>query len=1747
MVKKKISPIIIITILFAIAIITAATVFFTKNNEGYRTISVIETSGNVVVVKDGIEYRAYSGMMLQEGYEIITSGNSYVRMCLDGDKYIKVESGSKLVFEKLGFLGSGKTKINLERGSMTSELVAPLKENEDYVVNTPNAVLAVRGTFFRVDLKPTESGELVADVITYGGSVATKKIEPNGEISKEEVVVDAGRKVCINMDQEKTSYVVGGVKIEDDSDTQGVVKTEPIKVEDISDEDMIDIYYSVQNGHKLFVTEEEVQEKIKERKIEIEEYVSVYKKAEEVQKKQEGKIVEKEVYADDSKSIAIAPDNNVQGDNQIITGIAPTDGESVHIHLYVESVTKEETCTVDGEKTFACECGDSYTEPIPFTGHTLEMGGTTQCHRKCTKCDVAIEDGTMHVYTEKVTVEPTCTLVGTKTYTCECGHIFTEEIPMIEHIKVMGGTVDCHGKCSVCDAVTEDGAMHVYTETVTKEATHKETGEKAYACECGYSYQVSIPAYEHVKVKGGTEDCHSKCSECGDILEDGVSHIYSETILLEPTCTQEGTKELRCECGYYQIVLVSELGHDYADEYTVDVEPTCTQVGSKSRHCSRCESLSGQTQIPMIAHTEETGGSAECHSKCSVCGKVTQDGTMHSYTESVVTEATCVDVGSKLYACQCGYQYNKEIPALGHNYNEEYTIDIEPTCTKEGSKSRQCSRCDSITDVTEIAAIGHDYQYKTDVATDDKDGREYEKCNNCGDEINEKVIIGVNPINFPDEVVRAYVKDNFDIDGDNGLKQDEIAGAINISIELEGTENITSLKGIEYLTSLEMLSVSDASGVSDGEIDVTNNVALTTIAIPNAAITKLDVSNNKELQMLVLTNTDITELDISANDDLFYLYVDDSELKTLDASDKSNLQYLYASRSKLENINVDNCSSLQNLEISKTNLTSLDASTLTGLHELSCANTDITELDLSSSSLLETLYIEGCDKIVNLDISGTKITSIDNLSGLTMLQTLDISDTGYTEINVQSNTALVTLTARNCQSLVSVNSKINEGNTNALTNVDVSGCTNLKIVNLSRCNNIKTLNTSTLDNLTELDMDYNQNIASLDLSNNAKLQILKLSSAKALDELNISGCSELVDLKVTNSKLASLEVTDCTKLTTLNVTDNASLSVLTISGCTELNTTNMTGNIALDTLTINDCGVTTIANLSECTILTTLDLNNCTVLETLDLYGMSELQYVDISSCTSLEDIDFTGCAGVSTLVMSKASIAELNVSGLVGLLEIYMDNSSGFDTLDVSACSGITSIDMTNCSDIKTFNAEGCSALSSVTFSGCTGLKNIYIGGTAFTTLGINQLTALETINASNCQSLTNFSATGNDNLETVSVSGCGVLTNLNLANCSSLVSIDTLNSTKIEFITITGSEALKTLNLSGLATLQTITATSLTALESLNLSGCTAMIRYDVAGCVSLKTLDLSGCTSLTSIDMSGCSDLTSLITLDVSRNGSLTHLDISTLTALSSIIVANSGNMKYIDISNTQLTGIDTSGMYNVENYICRNATQLISINLSNSATKLKMLDMAGTAQLKGGVNINSFTNLETLDISGWDINSLDLISSLKGTLKTLKVNNTQLTGFSPAEFASLKTLECKNIKMTTFSANNSALEYLDISENALLTQVNVEQTTALKTFIADDCSSLTTVYIWGNALLESISLKNNQVMGHVQPQSNPYLTVLDFTGAVAMISTNTMSLEGSGTSSGSLTIIVTGSPITRSNFTAGWNDSYMTIVN
>ena len=82
----------------------------------------------------------------------------------------------------------------------------------------------------------------------------------------------------------------------------------------------------------------------------------------------------------------------------------------------------------------------------------------------------------------------------------------------------------------------------------------------------------------------------------------------------------------------------------------------------------------------------------------------------HRYGEWViVTEPKCEESGSRRKVCAvCEDEVTDEIPAKGHTWSEDYTVDKAPTCTEVGVKSIRCSECEAVKEGTEtvIPAVG---------------------------------------------------------------------------------------------------------------------------------------------------------------------------------------------------------------------------------------------------------------------------------------------------------------------------------------------------------------------------------------------------------------------------------------------------------------------------------------------------------------------------------------------------------------------------------------------------------------------------------------------------------------------------------------------------------------------------------------------------------------------------------------------------------------------------------------------------------------------------------------------------------------------------------------------------------------------------------------------------------------------------------------------------------------------------------
>lgn len=442
-------------LLCAVAILIATVIvmpFFSKE-EAYRTITVFEVSGTVGVVKDGIEYEAYPGMHLQEGHVIVTSEDSYARLVLDDDKYVKVEAGSRLEFETLGLLGTKKTRLKLDRGAITSEIVNPLDADEEYVVNTPNAVLAVRGTFFRVDLRVTKNGEIDTNVYTYGGKVASNRVMPTGEVVEEEVIVDAGFMTAIRMDALETIYIVGMAESPTGEAVEETKKnTVPIEPAIIPDDDLVDMYFASENGHEMFLSTDEITENIEERDLSVEEQVPVYDKANEVKTQ-----LQEESDAENNTSTALIPDD--RGEAVEDTEVVVEENDEPPVEEVVENVETEDV-VVEVEEEIIPE------EVVQETPEQVVVVTPAPVVPPVSTEEPETEAPHTHEYVSQITTPATCTDVGEKIYTCTCGDSYTEEITAIGHSEVteyIDGTASADGLrrvyCENCDETYEEETL----------------------------------------------------------------------------------------------------------------------------------------------------------------------------------------------------------------------------------------------------------------------------------------------------------------------------------------------------------------------------------------------------------------------------------------------------------------------------------------------------------------------------------------------------------------------------------------------------------------------------------------------------------------------------------------------------------------------------------------------------------------------------------------------------------------------------------------------------------------------------------------------------------------------------------------------------------------------------------------------------------------------------------------------------------------------------------------------------------------------------------------------------------------------------------------------------------------------------------------------------------------------------------------------------------------------------------------
>ena len=300
----------------------------------------------------------------------------------------------------------------------------------------------------------------------------------------------------------------------------------------------------------------------------------------------------------------------------------------------------------------------------------------------------------IHNYVSTITKKATCAEEGEITYTC----IATN------------GTCD---KKTYTEVIPK--TAHTYGEwKVVKEATETEEGLKSHSCTvCGAEETASIPK------KGSTGGTETPEVPTGDskvhnfTTSDANSSFF---VISGNLASNKGT------VTYNGLTLTQCLKMESSTsiKFTASSKGTLTLVFAESGKNVKINGKKNASDSNCIVTVDVAAGSVEI-TKGDTMNLFymiyTPSGTSetthtHKYESKITKQATCTETGVLTYTCTsttgtCDKKtYTETIPATGHKFSTEWTVDVEATETTPGSKSHHCTVCDAKTDVTVIPATG---------------------------------------------------------------------------------------------------------------------------------------------------------------------------------------------------------------------------------------------------------------------------------------------------------------------------------------------------------------------------------------------------------------------------------------------------------------------------------------------------------------------------------------------------------------------------------------------------------------------------------------------------------------------------------------------------------------------------------------------------------------------------------------------------------------------------------------------------------------------------------------------------------------------------------------------------------------------------------------------------------------------------------------------------------------------------------
>jgi len=155
---------------------TALTGIGQANAQEKRVALVSTLKGTVTVLKSGgaKPFKAFKNMSLNEGDQIATGKDSSVVLALASkdaaQDTVTVGENSQITFSKLKDGAGTKTKLSIWAGSLWVKVKSVSNANDQFELETPTAIMGVRGTMFYVTVDPYTQ---ISRLTTLAGTVAS--------------------------------------------------------------------------------------------------------------------------------------------------------------------------------------------------------------------------------------------------------------------------------------------------------------------------------------------------------------------------------------------------------------------------------------------------------------------------------------------------------------------------------------------------------------------------------------------------------------------------------------------------------------------------------------------------------------------------------------------------------------------------------------------------------------------------------------------------------------------------------------------------------------------------------------------------------------------------------------------------------------------------------------------------------------------------------------------------------------------------------------------------------------------------------------------------------------------------------------------------------------------------------------------------------------------------------------------------------------------------------------------------------------------------------------------------------------------------------------------------------------------------------------------------------------------------------------------------------------------------------------